>query len=78
MELVSRCVECGLAEPESLASLGGSAPGVVYGILSKSMLDCAEFGHDCMVIGATSVAWDDNPYVVTDDDDESSDSSNES
>ena len=34
MELVSRCVECGLAEPESLASLGGSAPGVVDGILS--------------------------------------------
>ena len=24
-ELVSRCVECDLAEPESLASLGGSA-----------------------------------------------------
>ena len=46
--------------------------------MMKSMLDCAEFGHDCMVIGATSVAWDDNPYVVTDDDDESSDSSNES
>ena len=36
MELVSRCVECGLAEPESLASLGGSAPGVVDGILSPS------------------------------------------
>ena len=33
-ELVSRCVECDLAEPESLASLGGSAPGVVNGILS--------------------------------------------
>ena len=32
-ELVSRCVECDLAEPESLASLGGSAPGVVDGIL---------------------------------------------
>ena len=28
------CVECELAEPESLASLGGSAPGVVDGILS--------------------------------------------
>ena len=25
---------CDLAEPESLASLGGSAPGVVVGILS--------------------------------------------
>ena len=35
-ELVSRCVECDLAEPESLASLGGSAPGVVDGILSCS------------------------------------------
>ena len=35
-ELVSRCVECDLAEPESLASLGGSAPGVVDGILSKN------------------------------------------
>ena len=34
-ELVSRCVECDLAEPESLASLGGSAPGVVDGILSE-------------------------------------------
>ena len=33
-ELVSRCVECDVAEPESLASLGGSAPGVVDGILS--------------------------------------------
>ena len=27
------CVECDLAEPESLASLGGSAPGLVDGIL---------------------------------------------
>ena len=35
-ELVSRCVECDLAEPESLASLGGSAPGVVDGIVSPS------------------------------------------
>ena len=33
-ELFSRCVECDLAEPESLASLGGSAPGLVDGILS--------------------------------------------
>ena len=33
-ELVSRCVECDQAEPESLASQGGSAPGVVDGILS--------------------------------------------
>ena len=36
-ELVSRCVECDLAEPESLASLGGSAPGVVDGILSTML-----------------------------------------
>ena len=35
-ELVSRCVECDLAEPESLTSLGGSATGVVDGILSRS------------------------------------------
>ena len=33
-ELVSRCAECQLAEPESLPSLGGSAPGVFDGILS--------------------------------------------
>ena len=33
-ELVSRCVECDLAEPESLTSLDGSAPGLVDGILS--------------------------------------------
>ena len=33
-ELVSRFVECDLAEPESLASLGGSAPGLVDGIMS--------------------------------------------
>ena len=36
-ELVSRCVECDLAEPESLASLCGSAPGVFDGILSRSI-----------------------------------------
>ena len=41
-ELVSRCIECDLAEPESLASLGGSAPGVVDGILSKSVTNLAE------------------------------------
>ena len=34
-ELVSRCIECDLAEPESLTSLGGSAPGLVDGILSE-------------------------------------------
>ena len=36
-ELVSRCIECDLAEPESLASLGGSAPGLVDGILSVNI-----------------------------------------
>ena len=50
MELVSRCVECGLAEPESLASLGGSAPGVVDGILSKTA--------DEACVGRAFVAWD--------------------
>ena len=38
-ELVSRCVECDLAEPESLASLGGSAPGLVDGILSTYTME---------------------------------------
>ena len=33
-ELVSRCLECNQAEPESQASLGGSADGLVDGILS--------------------------------------------
>ena len=33
-ELVSRCIECDLAEPESLTSQGGSAPGLSDGILS--------------------------------------------
>ena len=45
MELVSGCVECGLAEPESLASLGGSAPGVFDGILSHQ--------HKCPQTGST-------------------------
>ena len=44
-ELVSRCVECDLAEPESLASLGGSAPGVVDGILSQNHIQKAQDGH---------------------------------
>ena len=35
-EQVSRCVKCDLAEPESLASLGGSAPGLVDGIRSST------------------------------------------
>ena len=32
------CVECDLTEPESLASLGGSAPGLVDGILSPTSI----------------------------------------
>ena len=32
------CIECDLAKPESLTSLGGSAPGVVDGILSLCAL----------------------------------------
>ena len=39
-ELVSRCIECDLAEQESLASLGGSAPGLVDGILSEISTVC--------------------------------------
>ena len=43
---MSRCIECDLAEPESLASLGGSAPGVVDGILSTSTSVFVNWGHD--------------------------------
>ena len=50
-ELVSRCVECDLAEPESLASLGGSAPGVVDGILSQ---DLEEQSHNMITSRSTS------------------------
>ena len=56
-ELVSRCVECDLAEPESLASLGGSAPGVVDGILSNDQ-DMVESSDDN----------DDDEYVPEDED----------
>ena len=52
MELVSRCVECGLAEPESLASLGGSAPGVVDGILSEMYELCVTWENGEKVCGA--------------------------
>ena len=58
-ELVSRCVECDLAEPESLASLGGSAPGVVDGILSAvdDGSTMAQFfcGHDTLVCDAYGI-----------------------
>ena len=45
-ELVSRCVECDLAEPESLASLGGSAPGVFDGILSTPAANKSAEQHE--------------------------------
>ena len=37
-------IECDLAEPESLASLGGSAPGVVDGILSQKHITMSWVG----------------------------------
>ena len=41
------CVECDLAEPESQASLGGSAPGLVDGILSiPSSREWGAITHD--------------------------------
>ena len=46
-ELVSKCIECDLAEPESLASLGGSAPGLVDGILS-AVIEEAHKGNTCV------------------------------
>ena len=52
-ELVSRCVECDLAEPESLTSLGGSAPGVVDGILSLRG-----------VLNPGFLPWEGNPEVT--------------
>ena len=45
-ELVSRCIECDLAEPESLTSLGGSAPGLVDGIPSTVILQKDIKGED--------------------------------
>ena len=50
-ELVSRCVECDLAEPESLASLGGSAPGVVDGILSHMIGSVEHVFNKKLIIG---------------------------
>ena len=47
-ELVSRCVECDLAEPESLASLGGSAPGLIDGILSDIQETKTHVTNACM------------------------------
>ena len=47
-EVDSRGVECDQAEPESLTSLGGSAPGLVDGILS-SFQDTMLFFMQCNV-----------------------------
>ena len=55
-ELVSRCIECDLAEPESLASLGGSAPGLVDGILSLNV----PRRHEAV---ATDTVFSDTPAV---------------
>ena len=55
-ELVSRCVECDLAEPESLASLGGSEPGVVDGILSGNALWDRRYQLPWMSMG-NRIAW---------------------
>ena len=48
-ELVSRCIECDLAEPESLASLGGSAPGLIDGILSSTQSLMVEVGAQTLM-----------------------------
>ena len=53
-ELVSRCIECDLAEPESLASLGGSAPGLVDGILSGA-LKAAKCSYHLLYFDFTSI-----------------------
>ena len=56
-ELVSRCVECDLAEPESLTSLGGSAPGVVDGILSP-MASRGSEGVDSVLVVSVVLSSD--------------------
>ena len=62
-ELVSRCVECDLAEPESLSSLGGSAPGVVDGILS-ALYGCWRTSSEVLIeIGLVLIAHgNENPF----------------
>ena len=44
------CIECDLAEPESLASLGGSAPGVVDGIWSIILRNKTQTKHPIALI----------------------------
>ena len=48
------CIECDLAEPESLASLGGSAPGLVDRILSRGYRRCL-FGWAKSALGKKSL-----------------------
>ena len=55
-ELVSRCIECDLAEPESLASLGGSAPGLVDGILSPHIGFCPSDVNACSLRAGGAMA----------------------
>ena len=62
-ELVSRCVECDLAEPESLASLGGSAPGVVDGILSSKS---KTYGKSMHVVSRVKGIEQNNDDIVLD------------
>ena len=55
-ELVSRCIECDLAEPESLASQGGSAPGLVDGILSICSVAVLEATNSEPYVAVSTVA----------------------
>ena len=63
-ELVSRCVECDLAEPESLASLGGSAPGVVDGILSSDDGTIDTINLDAVYVPSSQFASAATPHCM--------------
>ena len=70
-ELVSRCIECDLAEPESLSSLGGSAPGVVDGILSLEHLENAQehdMGMDQELYKFRAIIGHQGPLLASDPD----------
>ena len=66
-ELVSRCVECDLAEPESLASLGGSAPGLVDRTLSndEEVINTLPVDEDILVEGQIDDSSGDDDVVAT-------------
>ena len=66
-ELVSRCIECDLAEPESLASLGGSAPGLVDGILSndEEVISTLPVDEDILVEAQIDDSSGDDDVVAT-------------